>query len=93
MQRQLYVENSEVAQKLIQDYINNTNACYTSRDIHQYFKKMTSMNISKYSIVKFLKKTLNKSHKRWSSRPAKYDPLRITARKKLFSIELANMLE
>ena len=40
-----------------------------------------------------MKKTLNKSYKRWSSRPAKYDPLRITALKKLFCIELANMLE
>ena len=29
---------------------------------------------------------LNKFYKRWSSRPAKYDPPRITALKKLFTI-------
>ena len=40
-----------------------------------------------------MKKNLNKSYKKWSSRPAKYDPLRTTALKKLFSIELANMVE
>ena len=45
MQRRLNVEANEADQKLIQDYINNINVCYTSRDIHQYLKKMTGISL------------------------------------------------
>ena len=45
MNRLLNAETYELAQKLIQDFIYSANTCFTSRGIHQYFKKMTGMSI------------------------------------------------
>ena len=80
-------------QKLIHDYILSTNWWYTVRDIHNFLVQTTGKSISKPSILKYLKKWLNKSYKRCSSRPSNYDPIRTLMLKRIFAIELTNLID
>ena len=76
----------------MQDYIVSTNWWYTIRDIHNYLEQITGKSICKLSITKFVKLWLNKSYKRWSSRPSNYDSIRIALLKRIFAIELSNII-
>ena len=86
------VNSSKLLQTLVQDYIASTNWWYTIRDIHNYLEQITGKSICKLSISKFVKLWLNKSYKRWSSRPSNYDPIRITILKRIFAIELSDII-
>ena len=78
---------------MVQDYIANTEWCYTSSEMHTYLELQSGMNVWKRSIIIYLRKVLNKSYKRWSSRPTNYQTARIDILKRIFAIEFANVVD
>ena len=82
----------KIAKALIVNYTTENTFPYSSRDIEIYLENKLNERYTKDSIIKFMKKQLNLSFKKWSSRPILKDPVRFKLYKSLFCIEFANIV-
>ena len=92
-QNHFRIQSSPILKKILRNYIKDINYWFNSRDVHNYLESKSELKIWRKSVVKYLKRSLNKSYKRWSSRPSNYNHDRTGAFKKIFAIEFSNIIE
>ena len=79
--------------KHIQKYIESQRSTFNSKDICEYIKMEYDVFLHKRTIIDYLKKDLNLSFKRVSSRPIFKDFSKIDALKWLFAVEKTNVID
>ena len=77
----------------IQKYTEAQRSTFNSKDICEYIKMEYDVLLPKRIIIDYLKKNLNFSFKRVSSRPVLKDFSKIDALKWLFAVEITNIID